>query len=121
MNTDNNLETNVKQAVPFFGVTNMSDSVRFYVDGLGFKITKRWEVEGALRWCWIAIGDAAIMLQEFVNRRSWRSQAPGEIGPGGNDQLPVHGCPGDLPRGCQPGSPRFKALCGQWHVGHESD
>ena len=29
---------NVKQAVPFFGVTNMEASLRFYVDGLGFKI-----------------------------------------------------------------------------------
>jgi hypothetical protein len=27
---------NVKQAVPFFGVTNMDASLRFYVDGLGF-------------------------------------------------------------------------------------
>jgi lactoylglutathione lyase len=33
--------TNVKQAVPFFGVTNMEASLRFYVDGLGFKMT-RW-------------------------------------------------------------------------------
>jgi catechol 2,3-dioxygenase-like lactoylglutathione lyase family enzyme len=29
---------NVKQAVPFFGVTNMEASLRFYVDGLGFKV-----------------------------------------------------------------------------------
>src|ERR1035438_3611150 len=28
---------NVKQAVPFFGVTNMEASLRFYVDGLGFR------------------------------------------------------------------------------------
>jgi hypothetical protein len=26
---------NGKQAVPFFGVTNMEASLRFYVDGLG--------------------------------------------------------------------------------------
>ena len=32
---------NVKQAVPFFGVTSMESSLRFYVDGLGFKM-KRW-------------------------------------------------------------------------------
>ncbi len=33
---------NVKQAVPFFGVTNMEASLRFYVDGLGFKMTRWW-------------------------------------------------------------------------------
>jgi hypothetical protein len=29
---------NVKQAVPFFGMTSMEDSPRFYVDGRGFKM-----------------------------------------------------------------------------------
>ena len=33
---------NVKQAVPFFGVTNMGASLRFYVDGLGFKMKHSW-------------------------------------------------------------------------------
>jgi len=33
---------NVKQAVPFFGVTNMESSLRFYVDGLGFKMKNCW-------------------------------------------------------------------------------
>jgi len=33
---------NVKQAVPFFGVTNMEASLRFYVDGLGFKMKHWW-------------------------------------------------------------------------------
>ena len=60
-----NTEVNVKQAVPFFAVTHMAESVRFYVDGLGFKITRQWVVEGALRWCWLELGEAAIMLQEF--------------------------------------------------------
>jgi catechol 2,3-dioxygenase-like lactoylglutathione lyase family enzyme len=32
---------NVKQAVPFFGVTNIEASLRFYVDGLGFKMKHR--------------------------------------------------------------------------------
>jgi len=82
MKTDNNIATNVKQAVPFFGVTNMSDSVRFYVDGLGFKITKRWEVEGALRWCWLEIGDAAIMLQEFSTEGHGGRRPQGKLGQG---------------------------------------
>lgn len=69
---------NVKQAVPFFGVTNMEASLRFYVDGLGFKM-KRWWIpdaadghyhpDGRIRWCWLEHGDAAIMLQEFGEGR----------------------------------------------------
>jgi len=31
---------NVKQAVPFFHVSNMEESLRFYVDGLSFEMTK---------------------------------------------------------------------------------
>jgi uncharacterized glyoxalase superfamily protein PhnB len=64
---------NVKQAVPFFGVTNMESSLRFYVDGLGFKMKKNsWipdhaedHPDGRIRWCWLQLGAAAIMLQEF--------------------------------------------------------
>ena len=67
---------NVKQAVPFFGVTNMESSLRFYVDGLGFKMTNYWipdraedHPDGRIRWCWLQLGDAAIMLQEFLPER----------------------------------------------------
>ena len=60
-----NTGANIKQAVPFFAVANIEESVRYYVDGLGFKMTKQWVVEGKLRWCWLLQVDAAIMLQEF--------------------------------------------------------
>ncbi len=63
---------NVKQAVPFFGVTNMESSRRFYVDGLGLKMKNYWipdraedHPDGRIRWCRLELGDAAIMLQEF--------------------------------------------------------
>ena len=63
---------NVKQAVPFFGVTNMESSLRFYVDGLGFKMKNYWipdraedHPDGRIRWCWLELGDDRIMLQEF--------------------------------------------------------
>jgi lactoylglutathione lyase len=64
---------NVKQAVPFFNVSNMEEALRFYVEGLGFQMTKKWIDEGTLRWCWLEIGDAALMLQEFrkEGRNSW--------------------------------------------------
>lgn len=56
---------NVKQAVTFFAVSNIEASVRYYVDGLGFEMTKKWIDEGQLRWCWLQHGDAALMLQQF--------------------------------------------------------
>src|SRR5580658_8802934 len=63
---------NVKQAVPFFSVTNMESSLRFYVDGLGFRMKNSWipertedQPDGRIRWCWLELGNAAIMLQEF--------------------------------------------------------
>jgi lactoylglutathione lyase len=57
--------TNVRRAVPFFWVRDVEASVRFYVDGLGFTVTKEWRDEGKLRWCSLDLGDAAVMLQEF--------------------------------------------------------
>jgi catechol 2,3-dioxygenase-like lactoylglutathione lyase family enzyme len=62
--------SNVKQAVPFFAVSNIETSLRFYVEGLGFAMTKKWIDDGKLRWCWLQIGDAALMLQEY------RSEGP---------------------------------------------
>jgi lactoylglutathione lyase len=63
-------EVNVRQAVPFFGISNMETSLRFYIDGLGFQMTKKWIVEGKIRWCWLELGGAAIMLQEFLKGRA---------------------------------------------------
>lgn len=65
MNPEKNSQPNVKQAVPFFGVTNMEASLRFYLEGLGFEMTKHWTVDGKIRWCWLELGAAAIMLQVF--------------------------------------------------------
>ena len=60
---------NVKQAVPFFWVTDMQASLRFYVDGLGFTKTKEWTPRGTIEWCWLEIGEAALMLQEYREGR----------------------------------------------------
>ena len=57
--------TNVRESVPFFGVRRMDASLRFYADGLEFAIKHRWEPEGKIRWCWLQLGGAALMLQEF--------------------------------------------------------
>ena len=67
---------NVKQAVPFFGITHMETSLRFYVDGLGFKMKHSWipakaedRPDGRIRGCWLERDEAAIMLQEFLPDR----------------------------------------------------
>ena len=60
-----NHQANVKQAVPFFHVTYLETSLSFYVEGLGFQMTKHWIDDGKLRWCWLELGNSALMLQEF--------------------------------------------------------
>jgi len=69
--------SNVKQAVPFFGVKDIDESLRFYVTGLGFTMTQHWAPEGRIRWCWLELGGAALMLQEY-----WKDGKPGG-GPSG--------------------------------------
>jgi catechol 2,3-dioxygenase-like lactoylglutathione lyase family enzyme len=43
----------------------MEASLRFYVDGLGFQRTNQWIVDNKIRWCWLQLGGAALMLQEY--------------------------------------------------------
>ena len=60
---------NVRKAVPFFMVSDIEASVRYYVEGLGFRKTIEWTPEGRLQWCWLEIGNADLMLQEFRQDR----------------------------------------------------
>lgn len=55
---------NVKQVVPFFRIADMERSMRFYIDGLGFTMKYRWIPDDQIRWCWLELGGAALMLQE---------------------------------------------------------
>ena len=73
---------NVKQAVPFFRVSNIETSVRYYVDGTGFEMTRKWIVEGRLRWCWLQHGEAALMLQEFPKEGHDSWSPKGKVGEG---------------------------------------
>lgn len=76
------MKANVRQAVPFFRVSNIQESLRYYVDGLGFTMKRRWIDEGILRWCWLELGDAALMLQEF-RKEGHDSWVPtGKVGEG---------------------------------------
>jgi lactoylglutathione lyase len=56
---------NVRQVVPFLMVSDMERSLRYYVDGLAFVMKHNWIVDGKVRWCWLELGGAALMLQEF--------------------------------------------------------
>ena len=62
------VKPNVREAVPFFGVTDMAASLRFYIDGLGFRMTNCWTPDGPgkVRWCSLQLGGASIMLQEYT-------------------------------------------------------
>jgi lactoylglutathione lyase len=58
-------QANVVEAVPFFGVSDMPASLKFYVEGLGFTVALKWEPDGTLRWCRLQLGGAGLMLQDF--------------------------------------------------------
>ena len=72
----------VTQAVPFFNVTDIEDSLRFYVDGLGFVLTKRWSPEGRIRWCWLELSKVAVMLQEYRQGGRQGGAPEGPLGQG---------------------------------------
>jgi lactoylglutathione lyase len=82
MNVETKPEANLEQAVPFFGVENMEESVRYYVEGLGFAIARKWIDNGKLRWCWLERGGAALMLQEFWKEGHHAGRPEGKLGLG---------------------------------------
>jgi lactoylglutathione lyase len=73
---------NVKQVVPFLCVSSMERSVRHYVDGLGFAIKHKWAVDGRLRWCWMSLGGASLMLQQFPTEGHDSWKPAGTVGEG---------------------------------------
>ncbi len=82
MTVDTRTEVNVRQAVPFFWVHDIEASARFYVQGLGFTVAKEWIDGGRRRWCWLELGDAAVMLQEFWREGHHRNLPEGKTGLG---------------------------------------
>lgn len=72
----------VTAVVPLLMVTNMERSLTFYIDGLGFAIQNRWIPDGRLRWCWMSLGSAALMLQEAVESTREKMAAAGTLGNG---------------------------------------
>jgi catechol 2,3-dioxygenase-like lactoylglutathione lyase family enzyme len=73
---------NVTSVVPLLMVTSMELSLAFYIDGLGFAIQNRWAADGRLRWCWMTLGGAALMLQEPIESTPGKIAASGPPGTG---------------------------------------
>ncbi|MBS1523738.1 MAG: VOC family protein [Bacteroidetes bacterium] len=57
-------QPNIQYSTPLFMVSNMEASLKFYVDGLGFKIMNTWTPRGTIEWCWLQREGGSIMLQE---------------------------------------------------------
>ena len=76
------IKTNVQEVVPFFAVSSMEESARFYTEGLGFEMKDKWLDDGQIRWCLLRCGGAGLMLQEFrtEGHDSWVPQ--GKVGDG---------------------------------------
>ena len=53
----------VNQIVPLLNVEDMTVSTTFYVDGLGFEITREWRPDGELQWCQLQRDGIGIMIQ----------------------------------------------------------
>jgi len=64
-----NTPANLKQAVPFFMVTNIEMSLDYYIKRLGFELKITWTPKGKVEWCWLERDGVALMLQEY--REEW--------------------------------------------------
>lgn len=82
MNTASRANVAVRQVVPFFAVTNIEQSARYYIEGLGFVMKNKWIVDNKLRWCWLELGGAALMLQEFLREGGDAWVPSGKVGEG---------------------------------------
>jgi len=55
---------NIRLTVPFFMVRDMENSLKFYIDKLGFKVTNQWIPRDKIEWCWLERDAASLMLQQ---------------------------------------------------------
>jgi uncharacterized glyoxalase superfamily protein PhnB len=53
-----------KNLVPSVTANDLTKSLRFYVEGLGFEITDRYEVEGRLQGAMLKAGDAVLGISQ---------------------------------------------------------
>jgi len=77
-----NSEGNVTQVVPFLRVSDIEESLAYYVYGLDFEVHNKWVEDGKLRWCWLTIGGGALMLQQFSKEGPDAWRPTGKLGEG---------------------------------------
>lgn len=111
-----NIHENVQSVVPFFLVSDMERSADFYIRQLGFRQKHEWVVDGKLRWCWLTLGGAALMLQE--DRQHTAKPALPKKGGGRVSVLHLPGRCGDLPRVLLKRRGCIRAPGGKRDVGH---
>ena len=70
--------SNIQQVVPFLRVGSIERSILYYIDGLGFTMKHKWVPDGKLRWCWLTLDGASLMLQEWHESK----QPSGKVGEG---------------------------------------
>jgi lactoylglutathione lyase len=75
-------QVGVQQVVPLLAVHSMDASLRFYVDRLGFRVTKQWIHNDKLEWCWLQLDGGALMLQEVVPAEKYTRELEGKVGLG---------------------------------------
>ncbi len=80
-------DMNVKQVVPFFRIADMDRSIRFYMHGLGFTVKHKWVVDEKLRWCWLELGGAALMLQTYMKEEAHTWTPPENFEPASTDVI----------------------------------
>ena len=59
----------INQIVPLLNIEDMTTSANFYVDGLGFEITREWRPDGDLQWCHLQRDGIGIMIQRHPKQR----------------------------------------------------
>ena len=82
MSTDSSSTPNVTACTALLMVTSMERSLAFYIDGLGFTIQNRWIPDGHLRWVWMSLGGASLMLQEATGDTPRKLAEAGKLGNG---------------------------------------
>lgn len=67
----------------------MEASLKFYTAGLGFTMKHWWipdrpedHPDGRIRWCWLTLGGASLMLQEFWKEGRHANVPKGKLGIG---------------------------------------
>jgi lactoylglutathione lyase len=82
MNAVIQTKQNIRQTVPFFMISDMENSLKFYVGGLGFEIENKWTPHGKIEWCWLKREGGTIMLQEYLKEEPYAAKIGNKLGEG---------------------------------------